>query len=310
MKRLVPFLAGGVAAATVGALLALPFANAATSTPTTVTTTSAQRAIGLINGTRLINFSVGTPTGYTTIGNVTGLVSDTSVAGIDFRVQDQRLYAVGNAGGVYTVNTKTGVASFVNRVTVPFSGSITDIDFNPAADRLRIVTSGGDNLRHNVNNAPAPAAPNTPATPTIPDTVLSYVLPPAAPVPVTSIGAVAYINNDVEVPPAGTPAKSNTAIFGLDTAADQIALQSPANAGLLVSTGRLGIDAGSNAGLDIYSARTSGRAVTNVAYATLQVNSIYGLYKVDLLTGLPTLVGRFGPALPVSDLAVLPVPGV
>jgi len=309
MKRFIPFLAGGIAATAIGAFTVLPLANAATSDPTTVTTTAPQRAIGLINGTKLVNFSVGTPTGYTTIGNVSGLSTDTSVAGIDFRVQDQRLYAVGNAGGVYTVNTKTGAATFVNRVTVPFSGSITDIDFNPAADRLRIVTNAGENLRHNVNNAPAPAAANTPATPTVADTVLSYVLPPAAPVPVTTIGAVAYINNDVEVPPAGTPAKSNTAIFGLDTAADQIAVQSPANAGLLVPTGRLAIDAGSSAGLDIYSARTSGRAVTNVAYATLQVNGIYGLYKVDLLTGLPTLVGRFGPALPVSDLAVLPVPG-
>lgn len=308
MKRILPFLAGGLAATAIGAFTALPLANAATSTPTTVTTQAAQKAIGLVGGSKLVKFSLGTPTGYTTVGNVSGLQTDTRIAGIDYRVQDQKLYAVGDAGGVYTVSTTTGVATFINRVTVPFTGTISDIDFNPAADRLRIVTSAGENLRHNVNNAAAPAAPNTPATPTVTDGALTYVLPPAAPVPATSIAAVAYINNDVEVPPVGTPASSNTAIFGLDTAADQIALQSPANAGLLVPTGRLGIDAGSAAGLDIYSARTKGRAVTNVAYATLQVNGIYGLYKVDLLTGLPTLVGRFGAALPVADLAVLPVP--
>ena len=70
---------------------------------------------------------------------MTGLQTpDTALVGIDFRVQDGQLYGVGNGGGVYRINPRTGAAAFVNALTVPLAGTVFGVDFNPAADRLRM----------------------------------------------------------------------------------------------------------------------------------------------------------------------------
>ena len=54
------------------------------------------------------------------IGPVFGLISpDTSLVGIDYRVQGGRLYGVGNGGGGYTIDTENAQATFVNSLTVP-----------------------------------------------------------------------------------------------------------------------------------------------------------------------------------------------
>ena len=85
------------------------------------------------------------------VGAITGLTSDTAVIGIDYRVQNGRLYGVGDKGGVYLINTRSAAATFVNKLSVPLVGNSFGVDFNPAADRLRIVSDTGQNLRHNVN---------------------------------------------------------------------------------------------------------------------------------------------------------------
>ena len=54
----------------------------------------------------------------------------------------------------------------------------------------------------------------------------------------------AYTNNDLATDTA-------TTLFDLDTTLDQVALQAPANAGTLSATGKLGVDAGGDAGFDI-----------------------------------------------------------
>ena len=52
---------------------------------------------------------------------------------------------------VYRIDTDTAVAEFVNSLSVPLTGAAFGVDFNPAADRLRIVGNDGQNLRHNVD---------------------------------------------------------------------------------------------------------------------------------------------------------------
>ena len=106
------------------------------------------------------------------IGYVTGLTgTDTALVGIDFRVQDGKLYGVGNGGGVYTIDTTTAEATFVNALTVPLAGTSFGVDFNPAADRLRIVSDTGQNLAHNVNDGGV----------TVANATLTYTAPPATP---------------------------------------------------------------------------------------------------------------------------------
>ena len=82
-----------------------------------------------------------------------------------------------------------------------------------------------------------------------------------------------------------------------------MAIQSPANAGLLAPTGTLGVDAdaGSDAGFDIhYSA--DGTSADGRGLAALKVNGTYRLYRVELLTGRARVVGAFPASRQVTDL--------
>ncbi|QNE77572.1 DUF4394 domain-containing protein [Streptomyces finlayi] len=63
-------------------------------------------AIGLTADQGLVEFTVDRPAKTMTIGKVSGLRGDTKVVGIDFRVQNERLYGVGDKGGIYTLNTE------------------------------------------------------------------------------------------------------------------------------------------------------------------------------------------------------------
>lgn len=239
--------------------------------------------IGLTSDNRLVWFSEDSPKRARTIGTITGLTGDTGLIGIDYRVQDGLLYGVGNAGGVYTLDTMTAAATLVSTLTVPLNGTAFGVDFNPAADRLRIVSNTGQNLRHNVN------AGGT----TLVDGTLTYV-PPA-----TALGIVgaAYTNNDLDLSTA-------TTLFDLDATLDQIAAQAPANNGTLSATGKLTVDTGEAAGLDIYSTLRRGITVRNQAFAVLTVNGALGFYSVNLLTGKAEFEDNFKSTDQVVDIAI------
>jgi hypothetical protein len=239
--------------------------------------------VGLTSDGRLVCFKDRTPGKAQEIGAISGLTAgDTSLIGIDFRVQDGMLYGVGNAGGVYTLDTTTAVATPVNTLTMPLTpGTFFGVDFNPAADRLRIVSDAGLNLRHNVNAGGV----------TLEDGDLSYTPPTAA----TGINGAAYVNNDLD-------ANTGTTLFDLDSDLDQIALQSPPNNGSLVPTGKLGVAATAPVGFDIFSATVNGVTISNHAFASLSDGGVSGFYRVNLLTGAASLVGAFDEA--VVDIAI------
>ena len=246
------------------------------------------RVIGLTNDGRLVTFRAQSPKRTKDIGYVTGLGgTDTALVGIDFRVQDGKLYGVGNGGGVYTIDTRTAKAEFVNALTVPLSGTSFGVDFNPAADRLRIISDTGQNLAHNVNASGMTAANLT----------LTYTVPPATPVvPATGITAAAYTNNDLNQPATATT------LFDLDTMQDQVVIQSPPAAGILAATGKLGVDAGSDAGFDIYSQLSGDVTVANVPFATVMTDGKYRFFFINLTTGNATSLGAFDEM--VVDIAI------
>ena len=245
--------------------------------------------IGLTDEGRLVRFRADSPRRARDIGAISGVSgNDTALIGIDFRVQDGKLYGVGNGGGVYTIDTTTASAQLVNSVTVPLNGTVFGVDFNPAADRLRIISDTGQNLAHNVNAGGV----------TVANALLTYTAPPATPAPAMGVTGAAYTNNDV--PPSGAP--TATTLFDVDTTMDQIVIQSPPGNGILVATGKLGFDAGPSAGFDIYSHVASGVTVANTAFATLAVNGKYSFYRVSLTTGRALLVGGFDD--PVFDIAI------
>jgi hypothetical protein len=213
-----------------------------------------------------------------------GLNGDKRLVGIDYRVQDGKLYGVGDQGGVYTLVPTTGAATKVSQLSVALNGTHFGVDFNPAADRLRIVSDTGQNLRHNVN------AGGT----TIADTTLTY---PPATAAAAGITAAAYTNNDLD-------ADTATTLYDLDTTLDQVALQSPANSGQLAPVGKLGVDAGADAGFDIHSPLRGGRATDATGYAVLKAGTGTAVYRISLVTGHADRLGALPTKWQVTDLAV------
>lgn len=227
------------------------------------------------------------------LATINGLQADTSVVGVDFRVQDGALYGVGNAGGVYKIDVASGVATLVNRLSVALEGTRFGVDFNPAADRLRIVSNTGQNLRHNLG-----VTDNATAV----DGKLNYTAGTVA----AGVVAAAYTNNDLS--PAAAPtaaAATGTTMFVIDASLDQVVLQSPPNAGVLVATGKLQADAGEWSGMDIYSVTQGGITLSNRALATLAApDGTVSLAHIDLLTGKARTVGALPAGLDVVDIAV------
>ena len=152
--------------------------------------------------------------------------------------------------------------------------------------RARAPSDTGQNLAHNVNAGGVTAA----------NGVLTYTVPPAAPVPAAGVSAVAYTNNDLNQPATATT------LFDLDTMQNQVVIQSPPGAGILVATGMLNVDAGADAGFDIYSRLSGGITVANTAFAALTTNGRSGLYFVNLTTGYATPLGTFDES--VVDIAI------
>ena len=244
------------------------------------------QVVGLTSDNRLVCFNEFSPQEARSINFVSNLSGgDTALIGIDFRVQNGLLYGVGNAGGVYLLDTANAVATLVNRLSVALDGSTSyGVDFNPAADRLRITSSKGQNLRHNVNANGI----------TIVDGALNYT--PG----VTALGIVgsAYTNNDLD-------ANTATTLYALDSTLDQIALQSPPNNGTLAATGKLTLDASAVAGFDIYSTVRSGVTVDVQALASIKTaDGSTGLYSVKLPTGKATPRGNFSAQFMVTDIAI------
>ncbi len=245
------------------------------------------RVIGLTDDGRLVRFRAGSPRSERDLGHVWGLTgTDSALIGIDFRVQDGKLYGVGNGGGVYTIDTTTAQATFVNSLTVALMGTNFGVDFNPAADRLRIISDAGQNLAHNVNENGV----------TAPNGTLTYTPPPAVAVAAPGVTGAAYTNNDLNQ--AGTA----TTLFDLDTMMDQVVIQSPPGNGILVATGKLGVDAGPKAGFDIYSRLVGGVTVANRAFASLIVDGKSGFYRIHALTGRAIRLGTFDDT--VVDIAI------
>jgi Domain of unknown function (DUF4394) len=246
------------------------------------------KIFGLTADQRLVKFRECNPTRLREIGSVYGLQApDVTLVGIDFRVQDGKLYGVGNGGGIYTINRSTAVASLVSRLTVPLDGQFFGVDFNPAADALRIISDTGQNLRHPF------AGPLMFQTQI--DGVLNYPVPMTPVTPATGLTGAAYTNNDLDT-------NTGTTLFDIDSSRNQVVIQSPPNAGALVPTGLLTVDADTSVGFDIYTTLQDNVAVDNNGFASLTVGGVPGFYRVNVQTGEAVLIDYIADA--VVDIAI------
>ena len=252
---------------------------------------SSLQVVGLTDDQRLICFNERNPGDARDLGFVSGLMGDVRLIGIDFRVQDKKMYGVGDRGGVYVIDTRNASAIKVSQLTVPLAGASFGVDFNPAADRLRIVSDTGQNLRHNINVNGV----------TVVDDPLDY--PPATAVnavgpDATGVTGSAYTNNDLDLSTA-------TTLYALDSNLDQVDIQSPPNDGTLAATGKLGVDAAISVGFDIYSTIRDGTTVNVQSLASLQMASgASNFYSISLPTGKAALRGNFSARNKVIGIAI------
>lgn len=221
----------------------------------------------------LISFDSATPGTVASSVPITGL-ADTfeSIAGIDFRPADGKLYALGNAPGsiyrLYTLDLATGVATRVGNTDLTFTGTNWGFDFNPVADRIRLLNDTNLSVRLNPNDGTVAGT----------DTSLN---PPG------SVVAAAYDRNDTD---PGTA----TTLFGIDSANDQLVRiggvdGSPSpNGGVVTLVGALGVNTIGVTSFDI--------AGGGVAYAAMSTGAPIpsSLYEINLGTGAATLVGQIG----------------
>ncbi|WNV76268.1 DUF4394 domain-containing protein [Geodermatophilus sp. DSM 44513] len=252
------------------------------------------RAVGLAqDGRTLVAFRTSGARDAQQLGKVS-LQGDTRLVGIDYRVQNGKLYGVGDKGGIYVLDAAKAGATKVGQLSVALEGQFFGVDFNPAANALRVVSNTGQNLRQPFAGATNPDAPNGA---TVVDGDLAYPATTAGgmPTPATGVSAAAYTNNDLN-------ADTSTVLHDIDTALDQLDIQSPANAGTLAAVGKLGVDAGPDAGFDIYSTVRDGRSVAVQGFATLTVGGQSRLYSINLATGQAAERGAF--QVPVTDLAI------
>ena len=239
------------------------------------------------------------PQNILSIRPISGLAVDESVLGIDTRPADARLYALTSLPNfvsprIFTIDPNTGVATLVASLspeplddTNPFtslSGTRFAIDFNPQADRLRVVSDTGQNLRININTGAGTALVTT-------DGNLAYATPLAA---APKINAIAYTNNR-----AGT---ASTQLFGIDDANFKIAEQNPPNAGLLMNPVDFGLTNASHPGFDIAPDGTGYIAGKHTVPGS-PVEYVLGV--VDPVTGAGDSRGPIGDgSIAVRDIAI------
>ncbi len=272
------------AAAATALAVAAVAALSTTAHATGKTTLESNEALGLgDNGTTLRIFELNDPEDDDLIGEVTGLAGqqarglEVALIGIDYRAKDDTFYGVGELGGIYTLNTKTGAATLVSTMSIPPEGEHFGVDFDPnEEDVLRIVSDTRQILEHRLGTRITTSEP------------------------LHEVGStgIAHTNND-------TTDRTITTLIEIHAPNPYLVQQTPTQDGNVYALGSLGLSSVSDiVGFDIQSKISSGRTVTNTGYASLRTSDTAqpDLYKIDLLSGKATKVDDFDKK--IADIAV------
>jgi hypothetical protein len=204
---------------------------------------------------------------------------DGKVLGIDVRPADGRLYAVGANGGIYTVDLASGKATMKSKLSTMLPGGAwAVVDFNPVADRMRLIGSDGTNLRVNVDDGKA-----------IADGALKFAETDMHKGEKPNVVAGAYTNS--------VKGAKETVLYDIDATIGGLLKQAPPNDGVLNAIGKLGVKV-TTAGFDIWSDGMG----KNEAW----LMSGDWLLSVDLASGKATPAVQIKGASGVRDIAVLP----
>ncbi len=230
---------------------------------------------GLTTDNRIDKYSTVIPKRLLNSAAVTGLQPEETLLAIDFRPATGQLYGLGSSSRLYVINPTTGTARAIGAgpFTPALVGSVGGFDFNPTVDRIRIVTSSGQNLRAN---------PETGTIAVIDGSINGQ--------PGAVIGGAAYTNNF-----AGA---TTTALYDIDVATDNLYLQSPPNNGTLVLVGSLGLDV-QDGGFDIGG--------SNDAFGMVTINNRSNLVAVNLITGQANIINDYPQTYRGLAIATAPI---
>jgi hypothetical protein len=188
------------------------------------------------------------------------------IVGIDRRPADGKLYGLAADGAIVTIDPATGAATAVSKLSQAVElGGRPIVDFNPAADRLRVIAKGGVSLR---------IAVETGATTVDKPLVFDQSEGNTGKMP--SVVAGAYTNSV-------TGAKA-TELLHIEMLSESLVLQAPPNDGILKQRGKLGLKPSASTTMDIWSDAEGRNTAFMIADRVL--------YTVDLAKGAATRVGE------------------
>jgi len=226
---------------------------------------------------KLLLLNAKNPSSVTSEVAITGLQTGETLLGIDFRPATGQLYGIGSTSRIYIIDPKTGISRAVNTTafTPALNGNSVGFDFNPTVDRIRLITSAGQNLRLN------------------PETGLVATAD-------ANINGVANAKTTAAAYTENRAGAASTVLYDIDVANDKLHKQDPPNDGKLVEVGSLGIDADDASGFDI--------SPDGTALAALSVGGSSALYTIDLATGKAAKIGNMrtqivGIAIPTQAVA-------
>lgn len=286
------------------ALLALPGTATLAQTPALMALSKAPTSVYELTAKHeLIRFDPAEPDKILDRVAISGLADGDELRGIDYRVHRGVMYALGKSGQLYTVDTDSGELTRVGDGKLPLDlpDGALDFDFNPAADRIRVVAETGLNLRlHPDTGAAVDFDPDRDGFQ--PDRSLTYVFNDRFIGQTPSVSAAAYTYNSDD--------EKLTTNFAIDRERGTLAIQgtregtqppvSP-NLGVLTTIGDLGTGALAEVSFDISD-------VDNTALAALRVEGgdKTELYRVNLDLGRAVLIGTIGDGEPLRGLAIEP----
>lgn len=270
------------------ALVLLALGGGCATAPEPVGALRPETVYAVTDQAELIRFNAGQPQRVLQRLPLQGLAAGDRLVGIDFRVARGVLFGLSASGRLYTVDLSTARLSAVGSgAPVSLNGQRFGFDFNPVADRLRVVSDTGQNLRLHPDTGAA-AAVDPALAPSVPSGVALRV----------AGAAYTYNKRDDKL----------TTNFAIDLATGTLVRQGSAegllpvvspNSGQITTVGALGTGALEDAAFDIAD-------TDNTALAAVRSAGRTRLHLVDLVTGRATLLGTVAEGRALWGLAIAP----
>ena len=288
------WVAVAVATLVVGCSSAPTQTTLSQTAPTQTTPLRKETIHALTQDLNLLTVNAGQPTRVLQSVGLKGVPAGETLIGIDYRVAKGVLFAMSRSANIFTINTDTGAVTQVGSapLAAALEGTTFGFDFNPAADRIRVVSNTGQNLRLH---------PDTGALAAV-DGILTFEPGDTQADQKPQLLAAGYTYNKKD-----EKLTTNYAIDGrLGTLVRQGTVEGvqPAvspNTGRLFTVGALGIGPLTDASLDIAD-------VSGAAFAALRTSAQAPtrLFLVNLESGRAEVLGNVGTGAALVGIAVIP----